>query len=105
MVQLDILSGKMAGSTYRARRFPVRIGRSPHAQLILEEDGIWEQHVELAFQPRKGFILKKEPNALLTVNGDPVDQTFLRNGDIIQIGSVKLQFWLVNRPQRGLRAR
>jgi hypothetical protein len=102
MVQLDILSGKMAGSVYRARRFPVRMGRSPAAQLRFEEDGIWDQHLELCFQRRQGFLLKKAPEAFATLNGKPFEQAFLRNGDRIEMGFIKLQFWLAERGQRGL---
>lgn len=105
MIQLRILSGKMAGSSFAARRFPVRIGRAPEAHLRLEDPGVWEQHLELRFQPRKGFLLKKAPEALATVNGQPAQDVFLRNGDLIELGGVKLQFWLAERRQRGLAAR
>jgi pSer/pThr/pTyr-binding forkhead associated (FHA) protein len=105
MVQLKILSGKKAGATWNARRFPVRIGRSAHADLQLEEDGIWERHLMLDFNPAEGLILSAEPNALASVNGESVQQTVLRNGDLIELGSLKLQFWLSETRQRGLRLR
>jgi pSer/pThr/pTyr-binding forkhead associated (FHA) protein len=85
-----------------ARRFPVRIGRAASADLQLEEDGIWDQHLRLDFKPREGFCLSHEPNALATVNGEPFQQTLLRNGDTVEIGSLKIQFWLSETRQRGL---
>ena len=48
MVQFKIVSGKMAGTEQVARRFPFRIGRSAEADLRLEDDGVWDDHLELS---------------------------------------------------------
>jgi pSer/pThr/pTyr-binding forkhead associated (FHA) protein len=105
MVQLKLLSGKKAGTAWVARRFPVRIGRSATADLRLEEDGVWAQHLQLDFNPAEGFVLHARAPALAAVNGQPVQQTVLRNGDTIDIGSLKMQFWLREARQTGLRFR
>jgi pSer/pThr/pTyr-binding forkhead associated (FHA) protein len=105
MVQLKVLSGKKAGTAWVARRFPVRIGRSPAANLQLEEDGVWDQHLQLDFKPTEGIVLSAQSNALVSVNGQAVQQTVLRNGDSIDIGSLKLQFWLADTRQTDLRLR
>ncbi|MGD0260304.1 MAG: FHA domain-containing protein [Verrucomicrobiota bacterium] len=105
MVQLKVLSGKKAGTAWVARRFPVRIGRSSAADLQLEESGVWDQHLQLDFDPAEGFILSTQPNALAKVNGQPVHQTVLRNGDAIDLGSLKMQFWLSETRQTSLRLR
>ncbi|MGH7976651.1 MAG: FHA domain-containing protein [Limisphaerales bacterium] len=105
MIQLNILSGKKAGDQSVTRHFPFRVGRAAGNDLQLDDDGIWDQHLELEFQKQEGFKLAIEPNALATVNSQPVQNAILRNGDIITIGSVKLQFWLAAAKQRGLRLR
>ena len=105
MVQLKILSGKKAGSIWTARRFPVRVGRSHEADLQLEENGVWDEHFEIQFHPAAGFTLETKPEALVTTNGQPMQRAVLRNGDLIEIGSLKLRFWLDDAPQRGLRIR
>ena len=105
MVQLKVLSGKKAGTAWVARRFPVRIGRSSAADLQLEESGVWDQHLQLDFDPVEGIVLSAQPDALATVNGQPVHQTILRNGDTIDIGSLKMQFWLSETRQAELRLR
>jgi len=105
MVQLKVLSGKKAGTTWVARRFPVRIGRAAAADLQLDEDGVWDEHLQLTFRPAEGIVLSAQPNALTTVNGQPAQQTVLRNGDAIHIGALKLQFWLSDPRQGGLRFR
>jgi len=105
MVQLKILSGKKAGTAWVARRFPIRIGRSPTADCQLEEDGIWDQHLLLEFRRTEGFVLSVEPKALAAVNGEHVQEAVLRNGDTIELGALKLQFWLAETRQFGLRLR
>jgi pSer/pThr/pTyr-binding forkhead associated (FHA) protein len=105
MIQLKVLSGKKAGAAWVARHFPVRIGRSADADLQVEEGGVWEQHLQLDFNPAEGIVLSTQPDALATVNGQAVHQTILRNGDTIDIGSLRLQFWLSEIRQADLRLR
>ena len=94
MIQLNILSGKKAGTQRVARHFPFRIGRAADNELQLEDDGVWDQHLAFEFQPQAGFNLAAAPNAIVTVNAAPVQNVILRNGDTITVGSVKIQFWL-----------
>jgi pSer/pThr/pTyr-binding forkhead associated (FHA) protein len=105
MVQLKILSGKKAGDSYIARRFPVRIGRSADSDLQLEESGIWEQHLLLRFSPGEGFRLSVVGEALVRVNDQAVNEIVLRNGDSLDLGATRLQFWLGETAQYGLRTR
>ena len=100
MVQFKILSGKKAGFLWDARRFPVRIGRSPKSDLQLEEPGVWDEHLKIELQPAEGFTVETLPNAVATLNGQPIQHSLVRNGDTIEIGSVKLQFWLSEAQQR-----
>lgn len=100
MVQFKILSGKKAGSLWDARRFPVRIGRAANANLQVEEPGVWEEHLKVSVDS-EGFILETQGSALASINGQPVQRAALRNGDTIELGSVKLQFWLSEARQRG----
>jgi len=71
----------------------------------LEEAGVWDEHLELGFNPSEGIVLRAQPDALAFVNGEPVSQTVLRNGDAIEIGCLKMQFWLSETRQVGLRFR
>jgi len=105
MVQLNILSGTKAGTSWGARRFPVRIGRGPASHLQLEDAGVWDHHLDLAMLAGEGFVVIAHDNALISVAGRPVQRTVLRNGDILGIGAVKIQFWLARTRQAGLRFR
>jgi pSer/pThr/pTyr-binding forkhead associated (FHA) protein len=105
MVELNILSGKKAGGRTAVRHFPFRVGRAPGNHLQLDDDGVWDRHLTLGLKRREGFTLAVAPNALATVNRQPVQTAQLRNGDIIALGSAQLQFWLAATRQRGLRLR
>ena len=105
MLQLKILTGKRAGAQWVARRFPVRIGRAADADLSLEEAGVWDSHVEIAVDPAKGFVLSLQPGAFASINSQPVEQAVLRDGDLLELGAVKLQFSLSPTRHRSLRVR
>jgi pSer/pThr/pTyr-binding forkhead associated (FHA) protein len=106
MVQLKFLSGTKAGTSWGARRFPVRVGRAPNADLRLEEQGIWDEHLRIDFNSNKGYVLSTGAGALARINGEQMDRsTALRNGDVIELGSLRIQFWLGEPRQRGLRLR
>ena len=104
MIQLNILSGKKAGAQTVARRFPFHIGRATGNELQLDDDGVWDRHLTLEFQREAGFTLTTASNALVSVNSRSVQTSLLRNGDLITLGSVRLQFWLGAARQQGLRA-
>ena len=105
MVQLRILSGKMAGDLKVVRHFPFQIGRSAENDLCLDEPGVWDSHLTLGLQKQEGFTLKTAADAFAAVNDQPQTSTRLRNGDIISFGSAKIQFWLAPARLRGLRLR
>jgi pSer/pThr/pTyr-binding forkhead associated (FHA) protein len=93
----------MTGTSWVSRRFPIRIGRSPNSDLRLEEVGVWNEHAVLQLDPARNFSLIAQPEAIVRVNGKPTSQAVLRNGDTIELGVVRLQFWLEPARQRGLR--
>jgi hypothetical protein len=103
VIQLTILSGQKAGTSWVARHFPVRIGRASGSELQLQDPGVWDQHLSVEPVTTKGFVLKPYPPALVRVNGQPVEEARLRNGDSIEFGNVRLRFWLAPAQQRRLR--
>jgi pSer/pThr/pTyr-binding forkhead associated (FHA) protein len=103
MIQFKILSGKQAGSTVVARRFPFRIGRAQNTDLSLDEPGVWDQHVAIQFEPGEGFVASSSGEALMTINGQAAKIERLRNGDTIEIGGARIQFGLVGTAQSSRR--
>jgi pSer/pThr/pTyr-binding forkhead associated (FHA) protein len=105
MIQLRILTGKMAGDIQVVRHFPFRIGRTSDNDLVLNEPGVWDHHLTLGFQKDEGFLLKADENAFAVINEEQQISARLRNGDVISFGSAKIQFWLSPPRQRGLQIR
>jgi pSer/pThr/pTyr-binding forkhead associated (FHA) protein len=106
MIQFKILSGKQAGAITVARRFPFRVGRAADADLMLEEPGVWDAHCQIEFDRSAGFLACPQGDALLTVNGQSVQApTRLRNGDSLELGGARLQFWLGETRPSGFRLR
>lgn len=103
MIQLRILSGKMAGDIQVVRRFPFNIGRAVGNDLILDEPGVWDNHLTLRFQKGEGFTLQTAPETFAAINDESKTAARLRNGDILSFGSIKIQLWLAAPRQRGLR--
>jgi pSer/pThr/pTyr-binding forkhead associated (FHA) protein len=101
MFQLRLLTGKTAGAEIGVCRFPFWIGRGVRDHLRVEADGVWERHLELRILDR-GVALESRPEARTHINGQRVARALLRNGDLIEIGSQKLQFWLAPVRQHGL---
>jgi len=105
VIELRILSGKQAGASVVARRFPFQVGRAADSGLRLEDEGVFERHFRILFKPGDGFLLASEPNAVTAVNNQPTVEARLRAGDIIQAGSVAMNFALRPAEQRSLRVR
>ena len=92
----------MAGREIDASHFPFYIGRAPSAGVRLEEPGVWDRHLELCIDPGKGISIKTQESAHATINGEPFNMAVMRNGDIVELGSVKLRFWLAKAVRRNL---
>lgn len=71
----------------------------------MEAPGVWEQHARLELDRVEGFVVVAEGEALTLANGAPVRRTRLRSGDVLELGEVKIQFWLSPARQGGLQAR
>lgn len=95
----------MAGSSCVARHFPFCVGRSASAHFRIEDDGIWENHLTFSRGAEHTIELTAHPGALVSVNDQAVSNSPLRNGDVIELGAVRILFALSPTRQRGLRFR
>lgn len=102
MLQLQLLSGKQAGVTFNARRFPVCIGRATANDLCLDDDGVWDSHFKISLDPAEGFTIATDPGALLNINSESCQKARLRNGDVITAGAARLVFRIGETTQPGL---
>lgn len=103
MVQLRELSG--GGLAHEVSRFPCVVGRAAGSDVCLERPGVWDQHLRIELGSSREFLLTALPPALASVNGVAFTDGRVRNGDIIEIGAVSMEFRLVDTVQRGIRIR
>jgi len=94
VIQFTCLSGRKPGTCWIADRLPVRLGRAPDCHVQLTEEGVWDHHAQVCLLGRSQFVLKVLGQALAYVNGRPVQEAHLRNGDILELGAAKLLFSL-----------
>ena len=80
------------GETYPLDRERLTIGRSPEADIFLDDVTVSRRHAHLLRQG-KGFAIKDEGSLNGTfVNRRRVDSKLLEDGDELQIGKYKLTF-------------
>lgn len=94
MVELFILKGKMAGKRFYVSQFPFLVGRDPKAHLVIEEDGLWHKHFLIEKGPNKSFYLRTLDDATVIIDSEFKNEAELKNGDIIEIGELKIRFSL-----------
>ena len=104
MVELRQLSGRKAGSIYRARLFPFYVGRGSICDAVVDEAGVWERHFSISSVP-DGFLLRTDPQAFVSVNGKTCQECRLGTGDVLEMGGCKLQFAFSATRQRNFRLR
>ena len=92
----------MAGREIDAGHFPFLIGRAASAGLRLDDMGVWDRHLELFLDPDKGISLQIQESANAAINGESFERAIMRNGDIVELGAVKLRFWLAKARRRNL---
>lgn len=105
MVQLRVINGRQAGVETLARQFPFQIGRAAAAQLRLDDPGVWDAHCQILLDPAQGFSLQTAPEAPARLNGEQTRSAPLRNGDLIELGSVGVRFWIAPARPRDYRLR
>ena len=106
MVQLRVFSEEKQQYFAKYDDFPVRIGRGKNCQLKLNDTGVWENHLELDLNNEGYIVIRAMSGATAMINGQPLDDTqLLRNGDLIEIGLINIQFELGAVRQKNLTVR
>lgn len=83
---------------------PFLVGRRG-ANLELEQPGVWDRHFIVDRSNDGRFVAIPQPEAVLTRAGRVLTETTpLRNGDVLEAGSARLQFRLRAARQRSLSA-
>ena len=70
----------------------MRIGRSPAADIVLDDASVSRRHALVARRGEATVILDDRSLNGIRVNGERVNEAVLRNGDVIVLGQVNLRF-------------
>ena len=102
MIDLELVSGARRGYRQTVAEFPFIIGRAKSSGLVLDDSGVWDNHLEISLSPHHEILLKTFPNAFSRRNGMAFTEGKIRNGDMVDIGSCRIHFSLSPVQQRAL---
>jgi hypothetical protein len=99
-VRLTVETGPQAGTVVPLDRDqPTYLGSGADCALRIQEGGVEPHHAVVKALRDQGFGLKALANGV-RVNGDSIEATPLKDGDVIEIGTTRIAFGEVQ--QRGL---
>ena len=103
-VRLERFDGNFLGQQVETCNFPFRIGRARDCHYRIEAKGVWPCHLILEEVGKNGINVKCESEASLRINSLAASKSVrLKNGDLLEFGSVSLRFWLAPIYQMGQR--
>jgi hypothetical protein len=70
----------------------LHVGRSPSADIVLDDATVSRRHAVIARQDGQTVLLDDRSRHGVEVNGQRVGRAVLRNGDTIHLGSVVMRF-------------
>lgn len=70
----------------------LHVGRSPSADIVLDDASVSRRHAVIARQDGETVLLDDRSRHGVLVNGERVDRAVLRSGDVIEIGAVPLRY-------------
>jgi diguanylate cyclase (GGDEF)-like protein len=84
---LTVLTGRASGKLFKVTKGALTIGRAPHAEVRLEDDGISRNHARIRADTGRAWVEDLESRNGTFVNGERITITVeLRDGDKIQVG-------------------
>jgi len=77
------------------------VGAAEDSQIRIRGDSVQERHCQLVHTGGGYRVINLSPQSEMRLNGEPVSQQTLRNGDVIQIGRFQLHFEQAHSVRRG----
>ncbi len=78
------------------------VGRDPSNGWVLASPGVWGRHAEIRRGTDGRLTIHSLGEAVISLNGVPVQEAPLRWGDAVSLGSTVARFHLASPVQRGL---
>ena len=79
-------------------RFPIEIGRGVNAGVRIDDRWISRRHCELALEAGAIIVRDLSSRHGTTVNGQPISESPLTDGDLLQLGLTPFQVRVVSPP-------
>jgi hypothetical protein len=70
----------------------LHVGRSPSADIVLDDATVSRRHAVIAVQNGQTVLLDDRSSHGVLVNGKRIQRAALHNGDLIHLGSVAMRF-------------
>ncbi len=97
--RLVLFAGHLPAQEFKLNKTIMTIGRTEENNIVLDHKSISREHARIIYENNTFKILDmKSANGVL-VNGEQYAKTELRNGDIIELGHLKLKFIDEKSPQ------
>jgi pSer/pThr/pTyr-binding forkhead associated (FHA) protein len=79
----------------RLDRDVLHVGRSPNADIVLDDATVSRRHAIIARQDGETVVLDDRSRHGVLVNGERVVRAVLRGGDVVQLGGVTVRYMVV----------
>ena len=90
--KLVVVSSNLAGSTYALDRREVIIGRTDENDVVINHRSISRNHAKVIFRDGTFTVIDLASSNGVKVNGEDFGTASLVNGDIVELGHVKLRY-------------
>ena len=98
MARLIVIDGPDLGNEYELERpdsgelANVILGRDPRVEVPLQDSAISREHCRVEISPGGCRLVDLGSRNKTFLNGDPVEQSWLKDGDLLVIGDSELRF-------------
>ncbi|MFM7215513.1 MAG: FHA domain-containing protein [Verrucomicrobiota bacterium] len=101
---IELATGESGGArVFEGNRLPLLVGRG-QADHILDLPGVWDRHLMLSRDEEGWLMVAPQGEAMVFRGGERIGgATRLRNGDTLELGSVRLRFRISSCRQRPLK--
>lgn len=90
--RLVVVSSNLGGQTYDLGRREIILGRTDENDVVINHRSISRNHAKIVVRDGQFTVIDLASSNGVRVNGEPFGTVTLVNGDIIELGHVKLRF-------------
>jgi len=88
-ISLIVLEGQREGERLQVSRLPAYLGSGDYSDIVLPARGVLDSHARLSLSDND-LVLSSLSSGRLQVNDQEVDRAVLRDGDILELGELKM---------------